>query len=264
MQSFAEARVFKPMQRMIRHTYYVILGVFIATAALTVAGLAYTWFSPGPARAISSLAPTPASPSPAASAVNTNVGRDETSTQPTGEKKLPYLGPLVTALLFEAIAIVFIFVRSGLKYLPKVKVHKTEPETFEFMAELLNFGTSVTIVSNRLSLLTRSDIFQKAVKQKAENGTKFEFITRTEVPDADREPLERLGAVFYVTRDANPPQARFTLINAHRAGGETLAIARGTHPAHEITVFDANSGPQMIAMAKDIIQKSKEVAANAG
>lgn len=251
------------MQRMIRHTYYVILGVFIATAALTVAGLAYSWFSPEPARAAPSLAPV-TSPSPAASTANPNVGRDETPPQSTNRKTLPYLGPLVTALLFEAIAIVFIFVRSGLKYLPEVKVHKTEPDTFRFMAELLTFGTSVTIVSNRLSLLTRSDSFREAVTRMAQNGTEFEFITRIAVPDQIREPLLQLGARFYVTGDVVAPQARFTLVNADRAGGETLAIARGTHPAHEITVFDANSGPQIIAMAKDIVRKSKPIAANAG
>jgi len=36
-----------------------------------------------------------------------------------------------------------------------------------------------------------------------------------------------------------------------------LAIARGSHPDHEITIFDNNSGPQIVAMAKDIIRKSK-------
>jgi len=246
---------------MIRHTYYVILGIFIATAALTVAGVGYSWFSPQDAPA-----PAPASPpiSPSATAsISPTISRTESPPQ-IKERSLPYLGTLVTALLIEAIAVVFLFVRSGLKYLPEVKVHKTEPDTFRFMTQLLTFGTSVTIVSNRLSLLIRSDSFREAVMRKAEEGTEFEFITRLTVPENIRLPLEHLGARFYVTGDENPPQARFTLVNAARAGGETLAIARGTHPAHEITIFDASSGPQMIAMAKDIVRKSKSIAANAG
>ncbi len=246
---------------MIRHTYYVILGIFIATAGLTVAGVGYSWFSPEDAPAPTAPAP-PISPSTTAS-VSPTISRAESLPQTIKERNLPYLGTLVTALLIEAIAVVFLFVRSGLKYLPDVKVHKTEPDTFRFMTELLTFGTSVTIVSNRLSLLIRSDSFREAVMRKAEEGTEFEFITRLTVPENIRLPLEQLGARFYVTGEANPPQARFTLVNAARAGGETLAIARGTHPAHEITVFDTNSGPQMIAMAKDIVRKSKSLAGDA-
>jgi len=255
------------MQGMIRHTYYVILSVFVATAALTIAGLAYSWFSPKSSSTPASVTgPASASPSPSpmVSAESSTPGRNESVPQIAKERKLPYLGTLVTALLVEAVAVVFVFVRSGLKYLPEVKVHRTERDTFAFMAELLTFGTNVTIVSNRLSLLTRSDSFREAVTQRAENGTEFEFITRLAVPEHIRVPLEQLGARFYVTGEETPPQARFTLVNAHRTGGETLAIARGTHPAHEITVFDTNSGPQMIAMAKDIIRKCKEVPANVG
>ena len=65
---------------------------------------------------------------------------------------------------------------------------------------------------------------------------------------------------FYVTKEKNPPESRFTLVDGHRSGAERLAIARGGHPEHEITTFDNNSGPQIIAMAKDIIRKSKELA----
>ena len=250
------------MQQMIRHTYYVILGIFIITAALTVAGVAYTWFFPPPSAQAAS-AELLTSPSPRESPADAKVARSDVGSQGKRES-LPYLGTLVIALLVEAIAVVFLFVRSGLKYLPQVKVDETEADTFRFMADLLTFGTSVTIVSNRLSLLTRSDLFRNAVTDKAQGGTEFEFITRTEIPREIREPLEQLRVRFYVTRDEDPPEARFTLVNAHRAGGETLAIARGTHPTHEITVFDTNSGPQLIAMAKDIIRKCKEVAANAG
>ncbi len=49
-------------------------------------------------------------------------------------------------------------------------------------------------------------------------------------------------------------------MNGDRSGAEKLAIARGVHPEHEITIFDSNSGPQIIAMAKDIIRKSRALA----
>ena len=72
-----------------------------------------------------------------------------------------------------------------------------------------------------------------------------------------REKLN--GASFIVTKESVSPEARFTLVNGDRSGAEKLAIARGVHPDHEITIFDNNSGPQIIAMAKDIIRKSKEL-----
>jgi hypothetical protein len=214
------------MQQTIRHTYYVILTIFAASAVLCICGLGYKWFY------------VPAS-------------------APPGAKDLPYLGTLVTSILVEAAGVVIVFVKSGLKYLPEVATNKTEEETFKFMAHLLTRGTSVTIVSNRVSLLTRSEVFRDAVVRHAKEGTQFEFITPKPLPDKILTPLQELGVHFYVTGEGAPPEARFTLINADRAGGETLAIARGTHPSHEITIFDTNSGPQMIAMAKDIIKKSK-------
>ncbi len=67
------------------------------------------------------------------------------------------------------------------------------------------------------------------------------------------------GASFIVTNENTLPEARFTLVNGDRSGAEKLAIARGVHPDHVITIFDNNSGPQIIAMAKDIIRKSKKL-----
>jgi hypothetical protein len=128
------------------------------------------------------------------------------------------------------------------------------------MCDYVKSGTTVTIVSNRLSLLTRSSDFYKEVEKGARQGKRFEVVTPKPVDEKVRTTLEQVGVHFIVTNEANPPEARFTLVNADRAGGERLAIARGTHPDHEITIFDSNSGPQMIAMARDIIRKSKLLA----
>ena len=168
------------MQRMTRHTYYVILGIFIASACLTMAGLAYIWF----------WAPAVQPP------VESAQGAAATPVQP---RDLPYLKIFVSTLLVEAVGVVFWFMRNGLKYLPEVKINKTEEQTFRFMRQLLTYGTSVTIVSNRLSLLTRSEEFRAAVTASAQNDTSFEFITRIPVPHQVRQPREQAGVTFYVT-----------------------------------------------------------------
>jgi len=86
------------------------------------------------------------------------------------------------------------------------------------------------------------------------------MITPRPVDEKVRTLLKDVVVHFIVTNEASAPEARFTLVNADRGGGARLAIARGTHPDHEITIFDSNSGPHMIAMAKDIIRKSKLLA----
>jgi len=239
------------MQQIIRHTFYVVLTIFSLSALLCFAGLGYTWFYLS--------APAIEKPSEPPKAAGEKKPEND-KVDATKARELPFLGLFVTSIIIEAAGVVFLFLKTGLKYLPQVTINKSESETFDFMCNLLTLGTTVTIVTNRASLLTRSEKFRNAVTKSAESGIRLEFITPTAIADEVRLPLEQAGVSFLVTGELNPPEARFTLINADRAGGETLAIARGTHPAHEITVFDASSGPQMIAMAKDIVRKSKALA----
>lgn len=217
------------MQNAIKATYIIILIVFSASAILCLSGVTYVWFI-----------------------------------QPTGSSsaisELPYLNILFGSLVVEAIGVVFLFVKRGMKYLPDVVTNKNESQTFAFMCGYVKVGTTVTIVSNRLSMLTRSFDFFKEVQAGAREGKRFEIVTPKPVDEKVRIPLEEVGVQFIVTNEDYTPEARFTLVNAGRASGERLAIARGTHPNHEITIFDGNSGPQMIAMARDIIRKSKILA----
>lgn len=217
------------MQNAIKHTYYVILWVFAASAALCLTGVTYIWF----------LQPA--------------VGESK-------QTDLPYLNVLLPSLIIEAAGVVFLLVKRGMRYLPDTETNKKASETFRFMCDYVKRGTTVTIVSNRLSLLTQSPEFLKEVDEGAKRGQRFEIITPKLVDEKVRKPLERVGVIFIVTNEASPPEARFTLVNGERSGGERLAISRGTHPDHEITIFDSNSGPHMIAMAKDIIRKSKLLA----
>lgn len=125
------------------------------------------------------------------------------------------------------------------------------------MKEFINSGSSVIVVSNRVAWLRKSEPIANAISEMARKGTLLEIITPQKVADDIRVSLEEVGVKFYVTNEVVPPDARFTLVNGHRMGAEHLAIARGGHPDHEITILDNNSGPQIIAMAKDIIRKSK-------
>ncbi|MGE8227075.1 MAG: hypothetical protein ACN6RK_14935 [Stenotrophomonas sp.] len=215
------------MQKIVKIIIYVFLVVFSVTCALTLAGLGYLWWGYG--------------------------GENH-------QQSLPHLGWLLAISVVEAIGVITIFARRGIKYLPEIKVHKAEGETLKFMGDFIRLGSSVTIVSNRVAWLKSPSSVKDEIIAMTRNGKQLEIITPGPVNEDVRIPLEHAGARFYVTNEAIPPEARFTLVDGHRSGAERLAIARGGHPEHEITIFDNNSGPQIIAMAKDIIRKSKELA----
>ncbi len=206
------------MQKLVKHTLYLFLWLTGTTAFLAIFGLAYVWFF-------------------------------------SEKTELPHLGWIITAVIAEMAAVVLMLAKKGMKYLPDTQTDKEPKDTLKFMEKFISTGTSATVVSNRVSWLTSDENLISTLKSKIESGTRIEIITPKEVPDGVKSNLQ--GASFIVTDEDSPPEARFTLVNGERGGAEKLAIARGVHPDHEITIFDNNSGPQIIAMAKDIIRKSK-------
>lgn len=212
------------MQTLVKRTLYLFVGITGLSALLALVGVAYLWFF--------------------AQSADGAENRD-----------LPHLGWIITVVLAEIAAVAFLLARKGLKYLPETQTDKEPEQTIRFMQEFISSGTSATIVSNRVSWLANNKDLIDILKSKAQSGTRIEIITPNPLPDQLRSKLS--GAAFFVTNEPTPPEARFTLINGDRSGAERLAIARGVHPEHEITIFDNNSGPQIIAMARDLIRKSK-------
>jgi hypothetical protein len=212
------------MLKIVKTVLYTFILIFFLTTLLSIIGLAYLWFSPSA----------------------------------SARSDLPYLGSIVTASILEVIAVVIMLAKKGFRYLPHVENHKTEADTLSFMRDFVTSGSTVQIVSSRLAWIRNSQGLIDAVKKKAREGTSVEVITPNPVEDDIRKDLEQAGIRFFVTNEDSTPEARFTLVNGNRSGAERLAIARGSHPEHEVTVFDNHSGPQIIGMAKDIIRKSKE------
>lgn len=214
------------MLTVVRTTIYVFLVITSATAFLVIAALGKLWL----------LTPN--------------------TSQPT---ELPHLGYLVIALLVEISAVVLTYVRKGTKYLPHVERHKDEAATLKFMTNFVSKGSTIQIVSNRLAWIKKDPSFSELLIRAVKIGGQVDVVTPREVDPDIRSPLQAAGVQFFVSKEIEPPEARFTLINGNRSGAERLAIARGSHPDHEVTVFDCNSGPQIIGMAKDIVRKSKMI-----
>ncbi|MCK5660765.1 MAG: hypothetical protein KAH86_05345 [Methanosarcinales archaeon] len=209
------------MQKIVKRTLNLFLYITGLTALLALIGVAYVWFF-------------------------------------SEKTELPYLDLLMYAGIVEIVAVILMFAKNGMKYLPDIKTDRESKDTLKFMGEFISTGTSATIVSNRVSWLSADTKLVSILQSKIESGTRIEIITPKEVLETLREKFP--GASFIITGEQVSPEARFTLVNGDRSGAEKLAIARGVHPDHEITIFDNNSGPQIIAMARDIIRKSKEFA----
>ncbi|STX28463.1 Uncharacterised protein [Legionella beliardensis] len=167
---------------------------------------------------------------------------------------LPYLNVLLGASILEISAVVITFFKKGLKYIPETHTNKNKEETIAFMKQFISSGTSATILSNRASWLTENEDLIKLINDKTHEGIKIEIITNQKLQDEIRNKLPKVD--FLTNKYFST--SRFTLINTNRSGCEKLAIAKGIHPEHEITVFDNTNGPQMIGMAKDIIKFAKE------
>lgn len=173
---------------------------------------------------------------------------------------MPYLGWLLSLVIAEVVGTIFVLARQGVRYLPEVQSYDSAAKTAQFMEEFIAHGSTVTLVSNRLAWLRDAPTVQAKMVSLAEKGTRFEIFTAQSVDPALRRKLQAAGIRFFLSEDGAVPEARFTLVNADRSGAEKLAIARGTHPNHEITTFDSSSGPQIIGLAKDIVRRARRLA----
>jgi hypothetical protein len=215
------------MPTVLHRILWIFLVIFGLTATLTISGLVYLWF------------------------INPKAD-------------MPYLRWLLSIVIAEVVGTIILFAKQGFRYIPDVRKDKNRAETSKFMGDFISHGSSVTIVSNRLAWLIEATEVQAEMIALARKGTRFEILTAQPVETSLRNKLRQAGVRFFVVNDEGIPEARFTLINADRSGAEKLAIARGTHPNHEITIFDSSSGPQIIGLAKDIVRKSKRTAVENG
>lgn len=210
------------MQQLVRRSANAFLLITIVTALFALVGLAIQWY----------------------------LG---------DEVELPFLRWLLSAVLFEIVAITFAFTKRGMRYIPRIVNAKTETASLEVMSELVSTASSVAIYSNRASYLANSIEFQDALVTAALRGAKVELIIRSIGSQQEllHDLVKRNVVVLLVSND-DIPFARFTLVNEHRTSGERLAIARGSYPAHDITIYDHESGPQVVALARELVRHARK------
>jgi len=207
------------MYRIIKILIILFVIITFLTALLTLVGIFYIWF------------------------VNDS-------------NSLLYIGSFVIVIV-EITGVTILFARKGLKYFPEVKVQKTSKQTKKYLEKFIINGTSATIVGNRLSWLIDNKSMIRTLNDKIDEGLKIEIITPKPIKE---ETIKNLpGVDFIVTNDPNSAEARFVLINGNRRGSEKLVIPNNIHPYFETTLYDNISCPQIIAMAREIINNAKRL-----
>lgn len=197
----------------LRAVEWIVVCVFALTALLVLAGLTRLWF-----------------------------------VDPTAS--MPYLNKLVVTLIVEAIASAFVLFRHGMRYRPTTKNCEDTSAFEKFFADFVMNASTVQILTNRLSWVSNSSRMQSLLCDLAKKNRNVQIVTNQKVDIAPK--LIDAGVRIWTMPDGSPaPEARFTLINGDRAGAERLAIAVGTFPEHTVYMFDNNSGPHIVALAKD-------------
>lgn len=219
------------MNKLIIQIYRIFIIVFTSAAILGIAGIASIW--------------------------GCNLFYDYHGTKIT---ELPYLDWLFAFVIAEIVAIVFMIAKRGSRYFPIVEEYKSDEAIINFMIGFIRQGSSVTIVSNRAAWLVNNEDLIETINNKIKAGTKFDLIVKRIDNAEHRQNLIDIGVKLYIISDDSSPESRFTLINGDRRSAERLAIAKGSPPEHEITIFDSNSGPQMIGLARDLIRQYKKSA----
>lgn len=171
----------------------------------------------------------------------------------------PSFNSILPALLAEVVGFFVWHIKNASSLLPQRVIYKNDNKIHKLMTDFIKRGSTICIMSNRMSWLAQADIVYEVLKEKSKkDNCKIEiFIAATEDIPHEAE-LHEAGVKIYRLKDVDNQRVRFTLINGDRAGAAELAIASGTVPLHEISVFNMKSGPQIIELAKNLVDKARK------
>jgi hypothetical protein len=128
----------------------------------------------------------------------------------------------------------------------------TQAKINSYMKNLVKTGTSVDIVSGRLSWVSSDDSVRNTIIEHSRRAAVNIFLPSEN--QIAKELRENGVNVNIVTMLSTPPKARFTLLNKDRPGSGLLAVGYGIIPRFEIVEFSESHYPQIIALARDYIQ----------
>lgn len=205
----------------------VFLIIVVLTSLLTLAGIAWIWFS-------------------------------------NKQQNLPYLKWLIAFTLVEICGVIYSVASGKIKLLSeegyKMVNCKTDKEINKFLRNFISRGTRVDIFSGKLSWVAKDQEMKQFLINKSKTDQINIFLP--EINSVAKE-LKSAGINIYeYERIKYVPNSRFTLLNRGRPGGEVLAISKGTLPNHRIVEYDSVESPMLIAAASDLVYMIESLTIN--
>lgn len=162
----------------------------------------------------------------------------------------------LASVVGESIIMFFLYIKNvaGLRDGVK-KVHKcdTNEKINEYMLDLVSKGTSLDIVSGKLSWVVSTPKIKQKLIERSKKGQVTIYLPKK---NSVAKELENYGANIVEAPNMNvkKPFARFTLVNKAHPGSTLLAVGSGVLPNFVISEFDTTSNSQVVTLAQNYLE----------
>jgi len=144
----------------------------------------------------------------------------------------------------------------GLRTGIKVKTYTNDQDINNYMKNLISSGSTLDIVSGRLHWVSEDESVKQRIIERAKTAEINVYMP--EKNPIARE-LERNGIHVHIAQSLKgAPHARFTLVDKGRPGATMLAVGSGRIPSFSISEFHEERHPQVVALARDYIERLRE------
>ena len=144
----------------------------------------------------------------------------------------------------------------GLRTGIRVTTYANDEAVNSYMKNLVSSGSTLDIVSGRLHWVSEDNSVKQKMIERARSARIDIYMP--EENEIARE-LGRSGLHIHIIPSLRgAPHARFTLVDRGRPGAAILAVGSGRIPTFTISEFYEDSYPQVVALARDYIDRLRE------
>jgi hypothetical protein len=143
----------------------------------------------------------------------------------------------------------------------KAVTYTSDEEINNYMKKLISSGSTLDIVSGRLHWVSEDKTVKKKMIERAKNAEINIYLP------GENQIARELGMnglhIHIIPSLGRYQHARFTLVDKNRPGSAILAVGCGRIPKFIISEFYEDSYPQVVALARDYINRLSEEERNA-
>jgi hypothetical protein len=161
-------------------------------------------------------------------------------------------------VILESIAFLFLWMKNtfGLRTSMKAITYADDKEINNHMKKLIASGSTLDIVSGRLHWVSEDETVKQQMIERAKEA---EINIYLPAENQTARELRTNGLHIHIIPSLGRDQhARFTLVDKNRPGSAMLAVGCGRAPKFTISEFHENSYPQVIALARDYLNRLRE------